>query len=186
MDLYYRGESVQGRALAMETLDRYEQGFGPDHLLTLACATNLAVLLRLTGEPEAAMELSTRTVDRFRRLLGPRHPYTLTCLLNHATDLSENGEHTRAVTAGREAYEGLSAVLGPDHYLAIAGASNLAAELRRDDSDEAERLQGEAVRLHDEAERRARESRELGGDHPMTRAVTRWQPIDADIEPPVT
>ena len=74
----------------------------------------------------------------------------------------------------------------PDHYLAVAGASNLAAELRRDDSDEAERLHEEAARLHDEAERRARESGELGGDHPMTRAVTRWQPIDADIEPPVT
>lgn len=185
-DLYDRGESVRGRQLAKETLDRYERRFGPDHVFTLACATNLAVLLRLTGEPAAALEQSTRTTDRFRRLLGPRHPYTLTCMLNHATDLSENGEHARAVEVGREAYEGLTEVLGPDHYLAIAGASNLAAELRHDDSDEAERLHEEAGRLHEEAERRARESRELGGDHPMTRAVTRWQPIDADIEPPVT
>ncbi|MDT0569417.1 FxSxx-COOH system tetratricopeptide repeat protein [Streptomyces sp. DSM 3412] len=185
-DLYDRGEAVRGRELATETLDRYERRFGPDHVFTLACATNLAVLLRLTGEPEAALELSTRTLDRFRRLLGPRHPYTLTCMLNHATDVSENGEHVRAVAVGREAYEGLTEVLGPDHYLAIAGASNLAAELRRDDSDEAEWSHEEAGRLHDEAERRARDSRELGGDHPMTRAVTRWQPIDADIEPPVT
>ncbi|WP_371664032.1 FxSxx-COOH system tetratricopeptide repeat protein [Streptomyces sp. NBC_00280] len=185
-DLYDRGESVQGRELAKETLGRYQRRFGPDHVFTLACATNLSVLLRLTGEPQAALELSTHTVDRFRRLLEPRHPYTLTCLLNHATDLSENGEHARALTAGREAHEGLTAVLGADHYLAIAGASNLAAELRRDDSDEAERLHEEAGRLHGEAERRARESGELGGDHPMTRAVTRWQPIDADIEPPVT
>jgi cellulose biosynthesis protein BcsQ/tetratricopeptide (TPR) repeat protein len=185
-DLYDRGESVRGRELAKETLDRYERRFGPDHVFTLACATNLAVLLRLTGEPAAALEQSTRTVDRFRRLLGPRHPYTLTCMLNHATDLSENGEHARAVRVGREAYEGLTAVLGPDHYLAIAGASNLAAELRHDDSDEAERLHEEASRLHEEAERRARESKELGGDHPMTRAVTRWRPVDADIEPPVT
>ncbi|WP_216587823.1 FxSxx-COOH system tetratricopeptide repeat protein [Streptomyces brasiliscabiei] len=185
-DLYDRGESVRGRELAKETLDRYERRFGPDHVFTLACATDLAVLQRLTGEPEAALELSTRTVDRFRRLLGPRHPYTLTCRLNHATDLSENGEHTRAVKAGREAHEGLTEILGPDHYLAIAGVSNLAALLRRDTSDEAELLHVEAGRLHDEAERRARESRELGGDHPMTRAVTRWQPIDADIEPPVT
>lgn len=147
------------------------------------------MLLRLTGEPAAALEQSTHTVDRFRRLLGPRHPYTLTCMLNHATDLSENGERTRAVRVGRGACEGLTAVLGPDRYLAIAGASNLAAELRHDDSDEAERLHEEASRLHDDAERRARESRELGGDHPMTPAVTRWQPVDADIEPiepPVT
>ncbi|UUU26388.1 FxSxx-COOH system tetratricopeptide repeat protein [Streptomyces sp. DSM 40750] len=185
-DLYDRGESARGRELARETLDRYEHRFGSDHVFTLASCSNLAVLLRLTGEPEAALELSTHTVDRFRRLLGPRHPYTLTCMLNHATDLSENGDHARAVAVGREAYEGLTEVLGTDHYLAIAAASNLAAELRRDDSDEAERLHEEAGRLHDEAERRARESRELGGDHPMTRAVTRWQPIDADIEPPVT
>lgn len=185
-DLYDRGESVRGRELAKETLDRYERRFGPDHVFTLASGTNLAVLLRLTGEPEAALELSTRTLDRFRRLLGPRHPYTLTCMLNHATDRSENGDHARAVAAGREAYEGLTEVLGSDHYLGIAAASNLAAELRRDDSDEAEQVHEEAGRLHDEAERRARESKELGGDHPMTRAVTRWQPIDADIEPPVT
>ncbi|MDX3612857.1 FxSxx-COOH system tetratricopeptide repeat protein [Streptomyces europaeiscabiei] len=185
-DLYDRGESVQGRELAKETLDSYEGRFGPDHVFTLACGANLAVLLRLTGEPEAALELSIRTVDRFRRLLGPRHPYTLTCMLNHATDLSENGDHAGAVQVGREAHKGLTEVLGPEHYLAIAGASNLAAELRRDDSEEAERLQEEAGRLHGEAERRAVDSAELGGDHPMTRAVTRWHPIDADIEPPVT
>ncbi|WP_149830904.1 FxSxx-COOH system tetratricopeptide repeat protein [Streptomyces tailanensis] len=186
-DLYDRGESVRGRELAKETFDRYEHRFGPDHVFTLACANNLAVLLRLTGEQEAALDLSTRTVDRFRRLLGPRHPYTLTCTLNHATDLSEQDDgHERAVRTGREAYEGLTEVLGPDHYLAIAGASNLAAELRRDDSEDAERLHEEAGRLHAEAERRAVDSGELGGDHPMTRAVTRWQPIDADIEPPVT
>ncbi|MBW8793490.1 MAG: hypothetical protein JF597_07840 [Streptomyces sp.] len=44
----------------------------------------------------------------------------------------------------------------------------------------------EAQRLHDEAERRARENKELGAEHPMTRSVTAWRPIDADIEPPVT
>ncbi|WP_226967155.1 FxSxx-COOH system tetratricopeptide repeat protein [Streptomyces phaeolivaceus] len=178
-DLYDRGDAVQGRRLVTETLGRYERRFGPDHVFTLACATNLAVLLRLTGESEAALALSTRTLDRFRRLLGARHPYTLTCMLNHATDLSGNGERDRAAVVGREAYEGLGEVLGPDHHLAIAGASNLAVQLRGDES-------GEAERLHTEAERRARESRELGGDHPMTRAVTRRQPIDADIEPPVT
>jgi tetratricopeptide (TPR) repeat protein len=185
-DLYDKGESVRGRELARETLDRYERRFGPDHVFTLACANNLAILLRLTGEKEAALEQSTRTFDRFRRLLGPRHPYTLTCMLNHATDLSESGDHTRAVAVGREAYEGLTEVLDPDHYLAIAGASNLAVELRRDDSEDAERLRVEAESLHADAESRAVESKELGGDHPMTRSVTRWQPIDADIEPPVT
>jgi MinD-like ATPase involved in chromosome partitioning or flagellar assembly/tetratricopeptide (TPR) repeat protein len=185
-DLYDRGESVRGRELAKETLDRYERKFGPDHVFTLACANNLSVLLRLTGEREAARELSTRTFDRFRRLLGPRHPYTLTCMLNHATDLSESGDHERALAVGREAYEGLTEVLGTDHYLAIAGASNLAVELRRDDSDDAEARHEEAAGLHAEAERRATDSPELGGDHPLTRAVTRWQPIDADIEPPVT
>ncbi|MFD9122962.1 FxSxx-COOH system tetratricopeptide repeat protein [Streptomyces bottropensis] len=178
-DLYDRGEAVRGRELAEETLERYKRRFGPDHVFTLASGTNLAVLRRLTGEPEAALELSRSTLERFRRLLVPRHPYTLTCMLNHATDLSENGDHAQAVALGREAYEGFTEVLGPDHYLTIAATSNLATELRRDDPDEAERL-------HQEAERSARKSGELGGDHPMTRAVTRWQPIDADIEPPVT
>ncbi|MET7474604.1 hypothetical protein ABZT17_09600 [Streptomyces sp. NPDC005648] len=70
-------------------------------------------------------------------------------------------------------------MLGPDHYLAIAGTSNLAAQLRQDAPEEARQL-------HDEAERRARASKELGGEHPMTRSVTAWRPIDADIEPPVT
>ncbi|GAB2915630.1 tetratricopeptide repeat protein [Streptomyces heilongjiangensis] len=144
------------------------------------------MLLRLTGEREAALELSIRTLDRFRRLLVPHHPYTLTCMLNHATDLAESGDHEQALTVGREAYEGLTEVLGPDHCLAVAAASNLAIELRRDDSDAAEGRHEVAAGLHAEAERRATGSRELGGDHPLTRAVTRWQPIDADIEPPVT
>ncbi|MBP5889809.1 FxSxx-COOH system tetratricopeptide repeat protein [Streptomyces scabiei] len=185
-DLYDRGESVRGRELAKDTLDHYERRFGPDHVFTLTCANNLAVLHRLTGEPETALDMSTRTTDRFRRLLGPQHPYTLTSMLNHATDLAENGDHSRAVTVARAAYEGLKDVLGPDHYLSIAAASNLAVELRQDTSGESASAHAEADRLHDDAERRARESKELGGDHPLTRAVTRWQAIDADIEPPVT
>ncbi|MGW1618474.1 FxSxx-COOH system tetratricopeptide repeat protein [Streptomyces sp. NPDC002172] len=179
-DRYDRGDAVDGRNLAKDTFDRYERGFGPDHVFTLTSATNLAILLRLTGERDEALRLSAQTLDRLRRLLGPEHPYTLTCMLNHATDLSEESDRQpEAVTMAREAYEGLSTVLGPDHYLAIAGASNLAALLRQVERDEAQRL-------HDEAERRARESKELGAEHPMTRSVTAWRPIDADIEPPVT
>ncbi|MFD4502564.1 FxSxx-COOH system tetratricopeptide repeat protein [Streptomyces sp. NPDC058457] len=178
-DRYDRGDAVDARTLAKDTFDRYERGFGPDHVFTLTSATNLAILLRLTGEREEALRLSTQTLERSRRLLGPKHPYTLTCMLNHATDLSENGSRTEAAVLAREAYEGLRALLGPDHYLAIAGASNLAMQLRQDAPDEARQL-------HDEAERRARESKELGAEHPMTRSVTAWRPIDADIEPPVT
>ncbi|QOV33515.1 tetratricopeptide repeat protein [Streptomyces ferrugineus] len=178
-DRYDRGDAVEGRDLAKDTFERYQRRFGEDHVFTLASATNLAILLRLTGEREEALRLSAQALDRLRGLLGPRHPYTLTCMLNHATDLSENDRHPEAVGMAREASEGLEAVLGPNHYLTIAGASNLAAQLRQDEPDEARRL-------HDEAEGRARESKELGGEHPMTRSVTAWRPIDADIEPPVT
>ncbi|MGV4986994.1 FxSxx-COOH system tetratricopeptide repeat protein [Streptomyces sp. NRAIS3] len=178
-DRYDRGEGVEARDLAKETYERYQRGFGPDHVFTLTSASNLAVLLRLTGERAEALELSGQTVERLRALLGPRHPYTLTGMLNHATDLSEHDRRAEAVATAREAYEGLRDVLGAEHYLAIAAASNLAAELRQDEPEEARRL-------HDEAERLARESRELGGEHPMTRSVTAWRRIDADIEPPVT
>ncbi|SFM51609.1 Tetratricopeptide repeat-containing protein [Streptomyces sp. cf124] len=184
-DLHDRGEAVNACDLASETLGHYERRFGPDHLFTLTCANNLAVLLRLTGQPQSALELSTRTADRFRRLLGARHPYTLTCMLNHATDLSTNADHLRAVAVAREAYEGLTAVLGADHYLSISAASNLAVQLRQGASDESGRSDEEADRLHAEAKRRAQESMELGGDHPLTVAVINWRPIDADIEPPV-
>ncbi|MGW0705612.1 FxSxx-COOH system tetratricopeptide repeat protein [Streptomyces sp. NPDC002643] len=185
-DLYDKGEAVRGRELAERTRDRYEELFGADHVFTLACANNLAILHRLTGQGQAALDLSTHTVGRFRRLLGPQHPYTLTAMLNHATDLSETGDHDGAIQAGREAHEGLTAVLGPDHYLAIASASNLAVELRDHDPSDTDPPNEEATRLHHDAERRAVENRELGGDYPMTRAITRWQRIEADIEPPVT
>ncbi|WP_089101302.1 FxSxx-COOH system tetratricopeptide repeat protein [Streptomyces hyaluromycini] len=178
-DRYDRGDAVDGRNLAKDTFDRYERRFGEDHVFTLTSATNLAILLRLTGEREEALRRSEQTLDRLRRLLRPEHPYTLTCMLNHATDLSENDRRREAVAMARGAYEGLREVLGADHYLTIAGASNLAVLLRQVQPDEAEQL-------HDAAEQRARESRELGGEHPMTRSVTAWRPIDADIEPPVT
>ncbi|MER7186107.1 FxSxx-COOH system tetratricopeptide repeat protein [Streptomyces hyaluromycini] len=178
-DRYDRGDAVDGRNLAKDTFDRYERRFGADHVCTLTSATNLAILLRLTGERAEALRLSEQTLDRLQRLFGPEHPYTLTCMLNHATDLSENNRRREAVAMAREAYEGLRSLLGPDHCLAIAGASNLATRLREDEPDEADQL-------HGEAERRARGSEELGVEHPMTRSVTAWRPVDADIEPPVT
>lgn len=179
-DLVNAGEPSRARTIAEETLGRYTRRFGPEHLFTLACATDLAVLLRLTGEPDAALELSTRTLERYRSLLGDdRHPYVLTCMINHATALAETGDQAAAVSTGRKAHEGLRAVLGASHFLTLTCASNLAIDLRRDSPEEARRL-------HDEAEHQAQVGKELGGEHPLTRLITAWRRVDADIEPPVT
>lgn len=177
-DLVESGDPAEARILGERTLEQYRDRFAEAHPFTLAAANNLAIYRRLTGEPQGALDLSKQTLALYRESLGDRHPYTLICMINHATDLAEHGNLPAAIELERESNEGLSGTLGAGYFHTISCASNLAIDLRASGDSEGAR------RLHEQAERNARES--LGGDHPMTRAVTAWRRLDADIEPPVT
>lgn len=170
-----------GKALeeyAQRALDRYKDYLGEEHPVTLVCANNTSVYLRLLGRTDEALALSARTVEHLRTALGQTHPYTYSCMLNHANDLVKSGRVQEAAEVETRAREGLLPVIGPDHYDVIGSGSNLSLTLRALGRTE------EADRLYEDALARAR--RTLGEDHPTTLAIARRVRLDSDIEPPTT
>ncbi|QLH24081.1 FxSxx-COOH system tetratricopeptide repeat protein [Streptomyces sp. Rer75] len=71
------GSYTGAAALSREALDGARAELGPTALVTLACETELAYDLRLSGCCGEAQTLQAASTDRHREVLGDDHPWTL-------------------------------------------------------------------------------------------------------------
>jgi tetratricopeptide (TPR) repeat protein len=128
--LLTRGDPHSSRAHFERAHAGYLDRLGGDDLLTLSCAINLGINLRVLGEHERARALHQDALDRFRRILGEDHSHTLGCAVNLAADLRELGELDRARSLNQATLTRYRNVLGDDHANTLTCASNLAIDLR--------------------------------------------------------
>ena len=144
------GEYQAARELGEDTLARRRRVLGEDHPDTLAsadglaislravgglpgalaAASNLAAIVRHSGEHQAARELGEDTLARRRRVLGEDHPDTLASANGLAISLRAAGEHQAARELGEDTLARRRRVLGEDHPDTLASADNLAISLQ--------------------------------------------------------
>ncbi len=152
---YGVAEPLLRRALA-----DYERVLGKEHLATLSCLDNLAVLVMHNGDYAGAEPLGRRALEGRERVLGKEHPSTLSTMNNLGGLLSSKGDYAGAELLYRRALEVQERVLGKEHPDMLTSMNNL-AELLRSKGGYAE-----AEPLY----RRALEGSErvLGKEHPQT------------------
>lgn len=164
--LRWAGDYSAARAICEETYRRAADVLGDSDPLALACAGDLAAVLRLTGEHRdllAAKALQEETLIRKRYLLGDEDPGTLATVTDLALTLRLLGTGTEARRLNEIAHPRLRDVLGEDHPLTLACATNLAGDLH--DAGEHE----QAIGL--DTATAALSARRLGDDHPSTLAA---------------
>jgi tetratricopeptide (TPR) repeat protein len=160
--LQARGEHERAFALFRHAYLISDDALEADDSRLLACAHNLAGVLRALGSLRWARELDEATFARCRRVLGDDHPDTLASASNLAADFRRMGDHQRARDLDEETLTRARRVLGCDHPRTLIFAGNLAADLRAVGDHEGARA------LDEDALDRSR--RILGEDHPDTLA----------------
>jgi len=133
--LRWSGRAEEARRLDEETLTRRRAVLGPDHVGTLASASNLAADLRDLGDADQACALDEQVLDRRRSVLGPEHPDTLASMSNLAADYRRLGRIEEALELDEVTLTARQSVLGVAHPDTLASMSNLA-----DDHQQAGRL----------------------------------------------
>ena len=123
------GEHAEAARLQRGVLDVRTRMLGPEHCVTLACATNLARSLLLIGEHVEAAALLRTTLAARTRTAGPDDAGTLALETNLASALNRLKEYAEAEALGRSMLEKMRRVLGPGHRDTLAGSANLAISL---------------------------------------------------------
>lgn len=161
--------------LGEETVKAWEKiTGGREHPNTLAALVNLAIVLRLLGNPLGASRIDQEVLDRFTADLGPEHPHTTTVMTNLASDLAALGDVQRARELGEAAVEITGRTLGADHPRTLASAGNLVLDRRAaGDEDGARTLRDQTLAAYERA---------MPG-HPHGLLATQGGRVELDIEP---
>ena len=167
---------VRARALASDTWSGYRDRFGDEHPATLACAVDVAIVMRAQGDHEKAREIGDLAHAGLVTRLGPDHQYTLCAAANRANDAAVLDGPDRARELSADALQRSRRVRGPDHPYTLAAAANHALDLASVGEHE------EAFRLR--AETLSSLQLRLGPEHPQTISVERGRRTEADIELP--
>ena len=123
------GEHAEAARLQRGALDVRTRVLGPEHLVTLNSATNLAASLCQLGEcAEAAVLLRTTLAVR-AHTLGADDEDTLLAESHLVSVLLHLGEWAEAEALGREVLEKKRRILGRDHHETLGTAGNLAGSL---------------------------------------------------------
>jgi hypothetical protein len=116
-------------------LFRHEAGncdlLGRDDPHTLSSANNLAVDLRLVGDPFRARDLDQETLNRRQVVLGPEHPQTLHSAAMLARDLREAGDYQASTELLERTYQQYLSVLGEDFVDTLRTGKSFAVSLRK-------------------------------------------------------
>jgi tetratricopeptide (TPR) repeat protein len=166
----------RAQELGQEALATYREVLGADHPFTLACATDLAIVLRTMNVLDEAADLDERTYVALEQVVGPDHPYSLCSASNMTNNLALAGRPAEALELSREVLARSRSARVADHPLTLACAANHAVDLR-----EAGHA-GEAAALYNETRRRYTER--LGPNHPDVISMERGLRAECDIEPP--
>ncbi|MGP3945625.1 FxSxx-COOH system tetratricopeptide repeat protein [Streptomyces sp. 6N106] len=148
------GSYAEATELSGHALDSARAELGPTALVTLACETEHAYDLRLSGRHRDALELQATSVHRHVAVLGTEHPLTLTALY-HLWRCDGEGDidiHALSHRATR--------LLGEDAPPTLMIGTGVARDLRREGD------LGRAGSIAEETVARYRAA--LGDRHPYT------------------
>jgi hypothetical protein len=166
--------------LGEQTALMWQKVVGADHPNALTARANLAVVLRMRGNPTAAREMNESVLAAFQDLY-PRdrypdeHPATLVVMANLASDLAAVGAVQQARDLGERTLAASRAVRGHTHPATLAVAANLALDLRATGDAEA------ALTLHQET--LAAYEDQVTLEHPQARRAVQQGRVNVDIEP---
>ena len=167
---------VRAMALAEETWTEYQDRFGGLHPVTLACAVNVAIVMRAQGNFTGARTVDEAAHAGFTAVYGENHQFSLCAAANLANDAAALEGPQRA----RELSEAVLArsveVRGVDHPYTLFAAANHALDLSAV-GDHEKAMQLRTVTLSSMQLR-------LGPEHPQTVSVERGRRAEADIEFP--
>jgi tetratricopeptide (TPR) repeat protein len=169
---------IRARDLGEEAFTHYREAFGVEHPFTLACATNVGIVLRALDQHADAMERDARTLASLERVLGAEHPWTLCSAANMTNNLAVAGDAAEALARSEEVVARSRAVRSEDHPYTLLAAANLALDLAADG-----RVADAAATRNDTL---SRLRRRLGPDHHETINVERERRAESDIETPPT
>lgn len=135
-------------AIHGETYAILKRTLGHEHPNVLASATNLAGVLRKSGELAEAARLLDETLAVQERVLGGEHPFTLASKHNLAKVLQKQGGLAEAARVHRETREARVRLFGADHPDALASANSLAEVLtEKGELEEAVRILRETLQV---------------------------------------
>jgi tetratricopeptide (TPR) repeat protein len=156
-------------------VNTYRQRFGANNPLTLAAATNHAIILRGTGE----RNLARHTVESAHRQLiaevGAAHPYVQAAAVGLANDLAAQHDEEGAVRLLRATLDTARNAGREQHPDALICAINLGLLTRAKSPQSAQALIEPALNTLREL---------LGAEHPQVVAAARGERGECDIEPP--
>jgi tetratricopeptide (TPR) repeat protein len=162
-------------ALAKSTVERYPGVYGQDHPYNFGCMSNLALLRRVTGDPDEARKLDEKALEGLTNSLGPDHHYTLTVAMNLASDFAVLGNPREARRLGEDTWPRLSALFGDTHQHALGCAANLSLDMMASGDEEA----GKSLR-----EQTLKSLKDVQGrDFPDLLVATSGQRLDPDFDP---
>jgi tetratricopeptide (TPR) repeat protein len=170
---------VDAQELGEQTALTWEKVAGSGHPNTLATRANLAVVLRMRGNPAAAREMNEGVLAGFQRLY-PRdrypneHSCTLVVMTNLASDLTAVGDVKQARELGERTLAASRVVRGQTHPATLAVAANLALDLRATGD--------EAAALAMQQETLAAYEDQLTLEHPQARRAVQHGRVNVDIE----
>ena len=127
--LLRRGDSVTAETLGRTLHQRWAERLGPDHVDTLAAATELAFAYRDRGHLTDTRALVEDTLARRRRVLGEDHPDTLRSASDLAVALDELGEYQASRELAEDTLAKRRQVLGDDHPDTLITATSLSGVL---------------------------------------------------------
>jgi hypothetical protein len=170
------GLTEEALALAAATAKGYPSVYGATHPYNYGCMGNLALLRRLTQDPEEARRINAFALSELDEKLTRKHFFSLTIAVNLASDLALLGQVAEARALGTDSMAKLVELLGEDHPLTLSCALNLALDLRADGADEAAATLSVATM--------SRCVRTLGLNDQLAQAATAGSRVDVDFDPP--
>ncbi|RWA04537.1 hypothetical protein EKO27_g10568 [Xylaria grammica] len=173
---YQRRSDIQA---ACDCLEREIAGrtfwFGDDHSLVYILRVSLAFVFNEAGRITEAQEIQSSAVQMWERIHGENHPETIASLSQLALLLDSGGQHTKAAETGERALELSKKYLAEDdRYMLTTMANLVVALINADRIEDAERLQIDVVKRHEEI---------LGYEHPNTMRCLENQAAIIDQKP---
>lgn len=126
---------VSGRYAEALQMSREAHAFaagelGPTHPFALRALNDIAVILQLRGERDAALPLALRAAGELERTAGPDHPETLNALANLAQLYVSRGEPAQAEPLLRRVHSSRERVFGAADEATLNALLELAVFLK--------------------------------------------------------
>ena len=128
--LHLRARYSEAASLAAFALQNWRRKLGPDHLQTLALATEHGVALQRLGNGEEALRLNRETMDRLRGEYGVENDVFLACARSFSTGLRALGQYREALEWDEQWLPLYVQVFGWDHFRTLDVLSDIAINLR--------------------------------------------------------